>query len=42
MKINPLAAFAMGIALSSGVSSQEFTRTKLPEQHPLATLGATN
>ena len=35
MKINPLAAFVMGIALSSGASSQEFTRTKLPEQHPL-------
>lgn len=35
MKINPLAAFVMAIALSSGASSQEFTRTKLPEQHPL-------
>ncbi|QGJ20012.1 MULTISPECIES: hypothetical protein [unclassified Polaromonas] len=35
MKITPLAALAMGIVLSSGASSQDSTRTKLAERHPL-------
>ncbi len=35
MKITPLAAFALGIVISSGASSQGFTRTSLPENHPL-------
>jgi hypothetical protein len=35
MRINLLVAFAMGIVVSSGASSQEFTRVSLPESHPL-------
>jgi hypothetical protein len=35
VKINSFAAFLMGIALSSAASSQDFTRTPLPQRHPL-------
>lgn len=35
MRITLLAAFALSIVVSSSASSQEFTRTSLPESHPL-------